>query len=180
MDAPEIGVDGLPETFPLAVRDLLRAVLDIWFRPKRFENERLYRRLGARVLKRYLPTGGDAVMRRLRRRNPERRLVRPGLNALRQFERWTRVAEAVHLTGFVGFAALTVNQYALGALGAVGLTIAVILNLTLGLWPVVLQRYNRLRAYRAIDATSGRQSDRRGSNEHRTARFSVASGEGEH
>jgi Glycosyl-4,4'-diaponeurosporenoate acyltransferase len=137
-----------------AVHDGQRGVLDIWFRPKRFENERLYRRLGARVLKRYLPTGGDIVMRRLRRRHPDRRLVRPGLDALRQFERWTRVAETVHLTGFAGFAALTVRQYTAGALGPVGVTIAVTLNLTLGLWPAVLQRYNRLRAYRAIDATS--------------------------
>jgi Glycosyl-4,4'-diaponeurosporenoate acyltransferase len=151
-----------PATPTLAVRDRQRrGVLDIWFRPKRFENERLYRRLGARVLKRYMPTGGDAIMRRLRRRNPQRRLVRPGFHALRQFERWTRLAEAVHLIGFVGFAALTVRQYTVGALGRVGLTIAVTLNLTLGLWPVVLQRYNRLRAYRAIDATSGRQNDRR-------------------
>jgi hypothetical protein len=147
-------------TLPVADRQP-RGLLDIWFRPNRFENERLYRRLGARVLERYLPTGGDAVMRRLRRRHPQRRLVRPGLHALRQFERWTRVAEAVHLIGFVGFAALTVRQYTVGALGPVGLTIAVTLNLTLGLWPVVLQRYNRLRAYRAIDATSGRQNDRR-------------------
>ncbi len=138
-----------------AVRDRQRRrLLDVWFQPKRFESERLYQRLGARFLKRYIPTGGDAVMHRLRRRNPHRRLVRPGLHALRQFERWTRLAEAVHLTGFAGFAALTVRQFATGALGPVGLTVAVTLNLTLGLWPVVLQRYNRLRAYRAIDAAS--------------------------
>jgi hypothetical protein len=46
---------------------------DIWFRPKTFESERLYERLGARVIKRYVPTGGDLVMRRLRRHHPERR-----------------------------------------------------------------------------------------------------------
>jgi hypothetical protein len=39
---------------------------DIWFRPKRFESERLYERLGALVIKRYVPTGGDLVMQRLR------------------------------------------------------------------------------------------------------------------
>jgi Glycosyl-4,4'-diaponeurosporenoate acyltransferase len=150
-----------------AVRDRQRhSVLDVWFKPKRFENERLYRRLGARVLKRYMPTGGDFVMRRLRRRNPDRRLVRPVLHALRQFERWTRVAEAVHLTGFVAFAALTVRQYTAGALGPGGLTVAVTLNLTLGLWPVVLQRYNRLRAYRAIDAISRAASIHRPGKQH--------------
>jgi hypothetical protein len=50
-------------------------------------------------------------MRRLLRRNPDRRLVRPGLPALEQFERLIRVAETVHLTGFIAFAALTVREY---------------------------------------------------------------------
>jgi hypothetical protein len=35
-----------------------------------------------------------------------------------------------------------------------GLTFALALNLIFGLWPVVLQRYNRLRLHRAIDTRS--------------------------
>jgi hypothetical protein len=46
---------------------------DIWFWPKRFESERFYERLGVLVIKRYVPTGGDLVMRRLRRDHPESR-----------------------------------------------------------------------------------------------------------
>jgi hypothetical protein len=45
-------------------------ILDVWFRPKGFESERLYERLGALVIKRYVPTGGDLVMRRVRRHHP--------------------------------------------------------------------------------------------------------------
>jgi hypothetical protein len=44
---------------------------------KSFESERLYERLGALVIKRYVPTGGDLVMRRLRRHHPERREEEP-------------------------------------------------------------------------------------------------------
>jgi hypothetical protein len=41
-------------------------LFDVWFRPKRFEFERFYERLGVLVIKRYGPTGGDLVMRLLR------------------------------------------------------------------------------------------------------------------
>jgi hypothetical protein len=47
---------------------------------------------------------------------------------------------------------LRVTKVASGSRTALGLAIALVLNLILGLWPVVLQRYNRLRLYRAIDA----------------------------
>jgi len=54
----------------------------IWFRPKGFESERLYERLGALVIKRYVPTGGDLDMRRLRRHHPGRRWVTSSLQSL--------------------------------------------------------------------------------------------------
>jgi hypothetical protein len=136
------------------------SLLDFWFQPKRFETTRLYQALGARLLKRYVPTGGDLVMRRLRRRYPQAHLIGPAPEALRRFERWTRLAEAIHLAGFAAFAALTAQQAAAGSLSPAGLTVAVSLNLTLGLWPVVLQRYNRLRAYQAIHAAASRSTPR--------------------
>src|SRR5258708_35378737 len=49
------------------------SVFDVWFRPKAFESERLYERLGALLIKRYVPTGGDLVMQRLRRHHPSSR-----------------------------------------------------------------------------------------------------------
>jgi Glycosyl-4,4'-diaponeurosporenoate acyltransferase len=129
-------------------------LLDAWFAPKQFETERLYVRLGALILKRYVPTGGDVVMRWLRRRNPERRLIGTSPESLRRFERWTRIAEAVHLVGFAVFFRLALRRFYVGSLSKAGLAAATVLNLTLGLWPVVLQRYNRLRVCRAIVASS--------------------------
>jgi glycosyl-4,4'-diaponeurosporenoate acyltransferase len=125
---------------------------DVWFRPKRFESERLYEKLGARILKRYVPTGGDLVLRRLRRRNPAIRWVTASVHSLRSYERRTRLNESVHLIGFVGFLVLAVSKFTSGSLSAFALAVALALDLILGLWPVVLQRYNRLRLYRVIEA----------------------------
>jgi Glycosyl-4,4'-diaponeurosporenoate acyltransferase len=127
-------------------------ILDVWFRPKGFESERLYERLGALVIKRYVPTGGDLVMQRVRRHHPRRRLVTSSLRSLHQLERGTRLSELIHLIGFVGFSLLAASKFSSGSLTAVGLVIALALTLIFGLWPAVLQRYNRLRLYRAIDA----------------------------
>ncbi len=127
------------------------SALDAWFRPKRFESERFYERLGARILKRYIPTGGDLVMRRIRRDHPERRWVTSGLQSLRSYEKRTRLNESFHVIGFIVFAIVAARRFASGSLTALGLVIAVALDLILGLWPVVLQRYNRLRLYRAIN-----------------------------
>jgi Glycosyl-4,4'-diaponeurosporenoate acyltransferase len=125
-------------------------LLNLWFRPKRFESERIYVRLGAVILKRYVPTGGDLVMQWLRRRGGEQRLIEPRVESLRRFERWTRIAESVHLLSFFIFTRLAVRRLSTGSLSAAGFTVAMGLNVMLGLWPVVLQRYNRLRIYRAI------------------------------
>ena len=132
----------------------LSSALDVWFRPKGFESERLYERLGALLIKRYVPTGGDLVMHRLCRDHPDRRWVIPSFESLRCYERKTRLNESIHLIGSVGFTALAAEKFASGSLSALGLTIAMSLNLAFGFWPVVLQRYNRLRLYRAINLCS--------------------------
>src|ERR1700756_4668919 len=94
---------------------------DIWFRPKRFESERLYERLGALVIKRYVPTGGYLVMQRLRRNHPGRRWGTPRPQSLWQYERRTRLNESIHLIGFVGFTVLIASKFASGSLTVLGL-----------------------------------------------------------
>ena len=91
-------------------------------------------------------------MRRLRRHHPDRRWVTSGLQSLCHYERRTRLNELIHLIDFVGCTVLVTSKFALGSLMVFWLTIGLALNLILGLWPVVLQRYNRLRLYRAIHA----------------------------
>ena len=132
----------------------LFSAFDIWFRPKGFESERLYERLGALLIKHYVPTGGDLVMQRLRRHHPERRWVTSNIQSLRRYEQRKRLNESIHLVGFIGFTILAPKKFASGSLTARGLAVGLSLNLILGLWPVVLQRYNRLRLYRALNVHS--------------------------
>ncbi|MEA2257520.1 MAG: hypothetical protein QOJ51_345 [Acidobacteriaceae bacterium] len=108
-------------------------LFDFWFRPKPFESERFYERLGALVIKRYVPTGGDLVMRRLRRNHPGRRWVNSSLQSLRQYERRTRLNELIHLIGFVGFTVLIGSKFASGSLPVLGIIFALALNLIFGL-----------------------------------------------
>jgi hypothetical protein len=102
---------------------------DVWFRPKRFESECFYERLGASIIKRYVPTGGDLLMHRLRRNHPERRWVTSNLQSLWRYERRTRLNESMHLVGFVGFTALAASKFASGSLSVLGLIFALTLNL---------------------------------------------------
>ena len=94
----------------------LFSAFDIWFRPKGFETERLYERLGALLIKRYVPTGGDLVMQRLRRHHPGRRWVTSSIQSLRRYEQRTRLNESIHLVGFIGFTVLAANKFASGSL----------------------------------------------------------------
>lgn len=124
---------------------------DLWFRPKWFESESLYEHLGVLLLKRFVPTGGDLVMQRLRRHHPERRWVSPNLQSLRRYERRTRSNESMHVIGSSLVITLAAIKFASGSLTTIGLTAAIALNLIFGLWPIILQRYNRLRLYRTIE-----------------------------
>src|SRR5260370_13915312 len=98
-------------------------------------------------------------MGRVRRAQRGRRWVTSSLQSLWQYERRTRLHELIYLVGFTGFTILAASKFASGSLTVLGLTFALALNLIFGLWPVVLQRYNRLRLYRAIDTRSS-QSNR--------------------
>jgi hypothetical protein len=138
------------------------SIFDFWFRPKTFESESLYRRMGALVLKRYAPTGGDIVMGRLRRRYPRARLVKSSLLSLRAHERRTRLSEAVHLIGVAVFGTLAIVRFASGSISPFLLSVALLLALILGLWPITLQRYSRLRLYRIIYKRSGLREYRLG------------------
>jgi uncharacterized protein YndB with AHSA1/START domain len=129
-------------------------LLDFWFRPRCFESEGLYIRMGALVLKHYVPTGGDLIMRRIRRVRPRFRLVNSSVDSLCRYERRTRLSELVHLIGFIGGAILITLRFVSGSLTALTLTLAFALNVMFGLWPIVLQRYNRVRLYRAINRHS--------------------------
>jgi Glycosyl-4,4'-diaponeurosporenoate acyltransferase len=68
--------------------------------------------------------------------------------------------ESMHVIGSSVVVALAAIKFASGSLTAVGLTLAIALSLIFGFWPIILQRYNRLRLYRAIERARVRQVSR--------------------
>jgi hypothetical protein len=128
-------------------RSLLRHLLDLWFSPKRFENETFYERLGVLFIKRYVPTGGDFFIRRYGIRITH---IRGSLESLIQFERFTRRLEAIHEIAFLGFLTFSVRRAILRHTTLLDFGFAVIVYVVLILSPAMLQRYNRLRVYAVI------------------------------
>jgi Glycosyl-4,4'-diaponeurosporenoate acyltransferase len=121
-----------------------------YFEPKPFEtagNGRLYRVLGIRFFKRYLPTSGDVVSRwkgvsRIRR-------AHMGLEqALRRYERVTRSYEARHIVG--GLSMLALSWWSISVHSKGQWSVLLVANALINGYPIILQRYNRVRLHRAL------------------------------
>ncbi len=122
-------------------------LLELWFAPKPFESEALYERLGVKFLKRYVPTGGDFFIERFGVRIVD---VQGNVDSLVQFEQLTRLQESLHLFFFVSFVLFSLWRWLAGKTSFGGFLFALLVYLVLILSPVELQRYNRIRLYRAI------------------------------
>ncbi len=121
--------------------------LDAWFAPKRVESAALYERLGVLLIKRYVPTGGDFVIRRYGLRIVS---IRGNLGSLLGFERVTRRLEAIHELAFLAFAGFSLWRALLHRTTLFDFGLAMVIYLVLILSPAMLQRYNRLRVYPLI------------------------------
>ncbi len=105
-------------------------------------NGAIYERLGARLYKKYVPTSGDVVTR-LR---GEKRLKVTELGrrrALTEHARQTRTWEWRHLVS-----AILLQTWAIAAgigIGAEHFWISSAINLLVNIYPIFVQRYNRVR-----------------------------------
>lgn len=131
---------------------LLGARAPAWyFRTRPWERAgagRVYvRYFGIRVFKRWM-SHGDWMNAWLRRRVPEYRVVRPSQASAAAYVAHTLMIERAHLAW--GLAALPILTYAL-LVGAHEFAVlwSLINALTNG-WPILLQRYNRMRAERVV------------------------------
>lgn len=123
---------------------------DWYLEPKQFEmgnNAIFYRRLGIRLFKRYLPTSGDIISRsRGIRRIPLNRKIL--VESLQKYKRVTINYEWRHIFGGVSMLALSwlsIEFYNKGSW--LWLLIA---NLIINGYPIMLQRYNRIRINDAL------------------------------
>lgn len=120
-------------------------VQDFYFTPKDFESSgELYEALGIRYFKKYLPTGdmrgGTFGYKRFRDLSIEQ-LVR--------YEKWTRLYETVHLTGFSVMTTYTVLDLANKNYWVAAITAT--LNIMVNIYPLMLQRYNRSRVNNILE-----------------------------
>jgi Glycosyl-4,4'-diaponeurosporenoate acyltransferase len=128
---------------------------DFWFAPKRFESPQLYERLGVLWIKRYVPTGGDYFRKKYGVRIID---ITSSIESLLKFEQRTRVYEAIHLGAFLAFLLFSIWQLVSERTNGIGFVIACVVYVLLILSPVLLQRYNRIRIYKAIRRMRKRQA----------------------
>jgi hypothetical protein len=105
-------------------------------------NGQIYRWLGIRFFKRYLPTSGDLVtrLRGKRRIGPYNRNA--SLELIR-YDKVTRSYEARHLIGAVSM--LLLSWWSIESYGKGNWLILIAGNMLINVYPIMLQRYNRVR-----------------------------------
>jgi hypothetical protein len=109
----------------------VKAILNLYFSPKSFEkNRKLYRLLGVHIFKKFLPTGGDYVVRYAK----IRMIPDSSAEALEAYERCTRVYETIHVIFFFLYIFLPSSFLS-----------NLLLNLVINVYPIMTQRYNRAR-----------------------------------
>jgi len=121
-----------------------------YFSPKTFEFYRdrtIYDLIGIKIFKKYLPTTGDIV--RQKRKITQIKISNTGkINELYKYERKTRNYEWRHVMGAIIFIGLTLMLYR--KLTIFDWIFLPILNLYINIYPIFLQRYNRIRIIKVL------------------------------
>ena len=121
-----------------------------YFNPKKIEfyrNRTIYEFFGIKLYKKYLPMTGDIARNRrniiqIKLNKPER------INELYRYERQTRNNELRHIIATIGCIGLIfINDKKLNCLDLVFLTS---LNLYFNIYPIFLQRHNRIRIIKVL------------------------------
>lgn len=130
-----------------------RSIALNYFRPKEIEyygNRTIYDLIGIKFFKKYLPTTGDIVSRKkeikhINLKNTNR------YEELYRYEKKTRNYEWRHIIGtilFIAFRFLFDSELRMTILDY---TILPILNLFINIYPIFLQRYNRIRILKILN-----------------------------
>ena len=127
-----------------------RQLLLLYFKPKKFEffrDKPFYELIGIKTYKKYLPTTGDIV--RKRRKITQIKISRTDkITELIKYEKKTRNYEWRHIIGAIVFILLTfILDRKLTFFDWVFLPT---LNLYINIYPIFLQRYNRIRIIKVL------------------------------
>lgn len=144
---------------PLWFQDFVKKAFDLWFDPKSFESEELYEKIGIKTYKKYLPTGEITarIMWKYTKKNAF--IAGSSEGSLRSYEKFTRIYETIHITMLsIGITIIALNL----AAGDINSAICNLGMQTLvNVYPVILQRYNRLRLYGAMEQSKRREANKK-------------------
>jgi hypothetical protein len=155
---PEVTSLNTPEEkkTPLWFRRVVKKITDAWFDPKSFEqNPELYKKLGVKTFKKWMPGTGDIAHIVFWERLDAGNFITPNsIESLRRYETFTRVCEVIHLTALtLGVTKLIINLQAGNIDSAI---FATTINTLFNVYPILVQRYNRSRLYKAITRMESR------------------------
>lgn len=146
-------IENTPEAkkAPPHFREAVGKIIGAWFDPKSFEQDpTAYERLGVRTFKKYMPTSGDLVYRLVWKKFGTPNMTGDGSKqALRNYEFFTRVFETAHLSLFALYTAAITEELQAGRLDKAAVITG--LNTLVNVYPIMVQRYNRSRLYKAIN-----------------------------
>lgn len=125
---------------------LMQRVREGYFAQKNFESEALYRRLGVTVFKKYLPNGGDIAVRRGAYSGMPSTGTR--IERMQALEQLSRRSEGIHVGGFAVYSALMIVAEKMLVTPPVLSAAYGGLNILVNVYPIMLQRYNRVRINR--------------------------------
>jgi hypothetical protein len=140
---------------------LVRATIAAYFRPRKIERYRggiLYRMLGIRLVAYLIPTGGLLWRRLFGWKGWSFALVGPSVRAASEYRYSTCVFELLHLTALLlmlpdGIRAIQVGY-------GDGILKFVLAGLVMNGYPLLLQRYNRVRIQTLLDKVTARRANR--------------------
>lgn len=140
--------DGVDFVVSPPAQGIRERVAEAYFQEKPIESVELYRALGVTVFQKLLPWGGNiSVRHRAPTLMPTNRTIEGRLQVL---EAKTRRIEGVHL----GLLALTTALTIAGSLTPEGTALRLLavtgINVLFNIYPLMLQRYNRLRVHRIM------------------------------
>jgi glycosyl-4,4'-diaponeurosporenoate acyltransferase len=131
-------------------KSTIKKITEIYFRPKSFEcwkDGKLYECLGVKTFKKYLPTLGDIVSKKIGYRpiasanSKEEGLIR--------YEKQTKLFESIHIAGFCTMIPILPNIFLNGDYkGGLLLSLG---DFAINVYPIMVQRYNRARIYNFLE-----------------------------
>ena len=151
------------EVPPSDKKKFVNKATDWYFMPKSFEkNGRLYGALGVRHFKKLCAETYRKLVKKLfgteRAHFVNNYLIWDfSEDGLRKFDYATRINEGIHLLAAALFTSQTVDYLSDGRYGMAALGSG--LNLALGVYPILTQRYNRARIYNTVEKMQERNQD---------------------